>query len=198
MSLKHSICNILFWNVHGQEVRDIGNKFTDIEFLNICNNYDILGLVELHTSTKPSIEGFKLIKDKIRKKIHKGPKIAGGLALFAKKEIAHMVKYVANNCEDSIWVKLCKEATGEARDIFLGTCYISPPKRSYNKKNKQGGKATDKGDGDISQNSLETIFEEAVTFSKRGELILQGDINARIGTELNFLSKDKLCTDTSI
>ena len=65
--------------------------------------------MELHTSAKPSIEAFKLVKDKIRKKIHKGPKI--GIAVFVKKELANMVKYVANNCEDSIWVKLCKEAT---------------------------------------------------------------------------------------
>ena len=57
-----------------------------------------------------------------------------------------MVKYVANNCEDSIWVKLCKEATGEPQDIFLGTCYISPQKRSYNKK-RQGGRQLTKGKG---------------------------------------------------
>ena len=183
-------CNILFWNIHGQKVKSIGNKFTDIEFLNICDKSDILGLAELHTSDKPSIEGFKLIKDKIRKKTHKGPKIAGGLALFVKKEIAHMVKYVANNCEDSIWVKLCKEATGEPQDIFLGTCYISPQKRSYNKK-RQGGEAIDKGEGGVNQSSLEKIFEEAVTFSKKGEVILQGDFNARIGTEPDFLHKDK-------
>ena len=99
-------CNMFFWNIHGQKNKIIGNKFTDIEFLNICKNVDILGIVELHTNEKPSIEGFKLIKDKVRKKIHKGPKLSGGIALFAKAEISHTIKYIANENENSIWVKL--------------------------------------------------------------------------------------------
>ena len=110
-------CNVLFWNIHGQKVKTVGNKFTDIEFLNICNGFDILGISELHTNDKPSIKGFKLIKNKIRKKIHKGPKLSGGVAVFVKKELAHMVKYVNNNNEDSIWVKLPREVTGEQNDI---------------------------------------------------------------------------------
>ena len=64
-------CNVLFWNIHGQKNKTTGNKFTDIEFLNICPNVDILGICELHTNDKPSIKGFKLIKNKIRKKIIK-------------------------------------------------------------------------------------------------------------------------------
>jgi hypothetical protein len=58
--------NVLFWNIHGQNTKLKGNKFTDIEFLNVCKDFDVLGLAELHTNSKPSIKGFKLIKDKIR------------------------------------------------------------------------------------------------------------------------------------
>ena len=86
-----SSCNILYWNIHGQVTKTVGNKFTDIEFLNVCKGFDILGLAELHTNSSPSIKGFKMIKDKIRKKCHKGPKVSGGIAVFARKEIAHMV-----------------------------------------------------------------------------------------------------------
>ena len=69
-----NVCNLLFWNVHGQVTKTIGNKFTDVEFLNVCKGFDILGLAELHTNSKPSIKGFKLIKDKIRKNVIKGQK----------------------------------------------------------------------------------------------------------------------------
>ena len=124
--VRKSTCNILFWNIHGQVTKIVGNKFTDTEFLKVCNDFDILGIVELHTKNTPSIQGYKLIKDKIRDKRHNGPKISGGIAIFAKKEIAHMVKYVPNNHEDSVWVKLPKEFTGETKDIYIGTCYISP------------------------------------------------------------------------
>ena len=82
-----STCNVLFWNVHGQVTKTIGNKFEDDQFLNLCQNFDVLGLAELHTTSKPSIKGFKLIKDKIRNKTHKGPKISGGIAVFARKDI---------------------------------------------------------------------------------------------------------------
>ena len=111
-------CNVLYWNVHGQKTKIIGNKFDDDEFLNICKKFDILGLSELHTNDKPSIKGFKLIKDKIRKKKNMGPKLSGGLAVFAKNELAHKIIYVPNNKEDSIWVKIPKDVVGEPNDIY--------------------------------------------------------------------------------
>ena len=176
-----SSCNILFWNIHGQVTNTVGNKFTDIEFLDVCKGFDILGIAELHTNSSPSIKGFELLKDKIRTKVHKGPKISGGIAVFAKKEIAHLVEYVPNCHEDSIWVKLCKEKTGENKDIYIGTCYISPP-------NKNRKKVSEFNEG---LSSLERFFEEARQFNHKGEIILQGDFNARTGKEDDFISKDK-------
>ena len=109
------VCNLLYWNIHGQVTEIVGNKFTDIEFLKVCKDYDILGISELHTDTTPSIKGFKLIKDKKRQS--KGPKKSGGIAVFAKKEIAHMVKLIPNNHKDSIWVKFPKIITGEVNPL---------------------------------------------------------------------------------
>ena len=180
-----STCDILFWNVHGQVTKTVGNKFEDDQFLNLCQNFDILGLAELHTTSKPSIKGFKLIKDKIRLKTHNGPKISGGIALFAKKEIAHSIKYIPNKNEDSIWVKISKETTGELKDIYLGTCYVSPPARNARGQSKHSFENNDK------HACLEKFFEEAAQFSSKGEVILQGDINARTGTLPDFLTKDK-------
>ena len=179
-----NVCNMLFWNIHGQISKDIGDKFNDAEFLNVCKNYDILGLAELHTLSKPSIKGFKLIKDKIRAKTHKGPKISGGIAVFVKKEVAHIVKYIPNDNEDSIWIKLSKEATGEENDIYVGTCYLSPPAKSTSG-------MTNCTKSHEKHTSLEKFFEEATHYSKKGEVILQGDINARTGAQPDFLNKDK-------
>ena len=178
-----STCNVLFWNVHGQVTKTIGNKFEDDQFLNLCQNFDILGLAELHTTSKPSIKGFKLIKDKIRNKTHKGPKISGGIAVFARKDIAHTIKYVPNTNEDSIWVKIVQKATGETKDVYIGTCYISPPSR--NAQGKHYGESNEK------HTSLERFFEEAEKFRSKGEVILQGDINARTGDLPDFLTHDK-------
>ena len=147
-----STCKVLFWNIHGQTTRTIGNKFDDQQFLNVCKDFDILGLAELHTNSSPSIRGFKLIKDKIRKKLHKGPKISGGIAVFARKEIAHMIKPVPTAHEDSIWVKINKEKTGEARDVYVGTCYVSPPPRNANAKSTLS-------EGNDKHSSIERFFE---------------------------------------
>ena len=81
--------------------------------------------------------GFSLIKQKIRKKVHKGPKIAGDLALFAKIEYAQFVKPVHNRNEDSIWVKLGREDTGGPMDIYIGTLYISPPRHEQSSSERQ-------------------------------------------------------------
>ena len=151
--------------MHGQVTKTVGNKFEDDQFLNLCQNFDILGLAELHTTSKPSIKGFKLIKDKIRLKTHNGPKISGGIALFAKKEIAHSIKYVPNNNEDSIWVKISKETTGELQDVYLGTCYVSPPSRNAQGQSKRSFDNNDK------HACLEKFFEEAAQFSSKGEVM---------------------------
>ena len=95
-----------FWNIHGQKSKIVGDKFLDSDFLRICQQYDLIGLAELYTETVPRISGFKLIKQKIRKKINKWPKISGRIAVFVKDEIHHMVHYVPTVSEDSIWLKL--------------------------------------------------------------------------------------------
>ena len=41
------------------------------------------------------------------------------------------------------------------------------------------------------QKLYKKFFEEAAQFSSKGEVILQGDINARTGTLPDFLTKDK-------
>ena len=31
--------SILFWNIHGQVTKSTGDKFADVEFLNVCKNF---------------------------------------------------------------------------------------------------------------------------------------------------------------
>ena len=66
----------------------------------------MVGLAELHTSEEASLPGFKLVKQKFRKKCHKGPKISGGIAVFVRNDLQDSVEVVPNKNEDSIWVKI--------------------------------------------------------------------------------------------
>ena len=127
---RRLICS--YWNIEGYKSKIVGNKLKDPEFLKLISGSDILGLAELHADKELSIPGFKSVKQKIREKKFKGPKIAGGLGIFVREEIDHLIQVVPNNNDDSIWIKLKKEASNEKEDIYLGTYYVSP----YNKKRK--------------------------------------------------------------
>ena len=94
--------SLCYWNLHGYKSKCIGNKLLDSEFLNSLRGKDILGLGELHAEDILSIPGFINKKQKIRTKNFKGPKIAGGIALFVREEIDHLVQVVENTNEDSI------------------------------------------------------------------------------------------------
>ena len=176
--------NVTFWNIHGHKSKLIGNKLSDNEFVETFRDDHIVGLVELHMDSTPSIQGFKLIKQKIRKKIHKGPKISGGLALFVRSEYAHLVKPIQNENDDSIWVQLRKEDTGDGVDTYIGTLYLSPGR---DEKSRDDGIA-----------SLESFFQEVREFRSKGKVFLQGDFNAHTGNLPDFIVSDKSDEDLGI
>ena len=69
---------ICYWNIHGWSSKIIGNKLADSEFLEKISDCDIVALSEIHSDKNLSLPGFISIKQKIRKKLHGGPKISGG------------------------------------------------------------------------------------------------------------------------
>ena len=114
--------NICFWNIHGQTSKLIGDKFRDPEFFNVLRTSHIVGFAELHTESDAILTGFDIIKQKIRKNSHRGPKIAGGLAVFVRDGYSHMVKLVPNNNKDCIWIKIKKEDIGGTKMFTLLLC----------------------------------------------------------------------------
>ena len=96
------------------------------EFLGKISDCDIVALSEIHSDKELSLPGFISIKQKIRKKLHGGPKIAGGIGIFVKEEFKHLIQLIPNENQDSIWIKIKKELCGEIEDIFLGSFYVSP------------------------------------------------------------------------
>ena len=167
-----------YWNINGHNSNIIGNKLSDGQFLNMISACDILGLAELHANEEVCVPGFKLIKQKIRDKKFKGPKIAGGLAIFVKEQIENLVQVIPNNNENSIWIKLGKSVCGEKEDIYIGTYYVSPP----NTKNSKNSRPVD---------FFSEINDEITFFKRKGIVLVQGDLNARIGNENDFIVHDK-------
>ena len=118
-SEPNSSFKMCYWNIHGWSSNLIGNKLVDSEFLEKVSNCDIVVLAELHCDKELSLPGYVSIKQKIRKKLHKGPKIAGGIGIFVKEECKHLVKVLPNQNQDSIWIRLKKEDCNEPDDIYI-------------------------------------------------------------------------------
>ena len=57
------------------------------------------------------------------------PLHAGGIGIFVKEAYQHLVQVIPNENQDSIWIKIKKDACDEPEDIFLGSFYISPERK---------------------------------------------------------------------
>ena len=131
-----------------------------------------MSLTELHTEeTDLFIPGYKILKQKIRKKTNKGPKIGGGIAVFAKENIFDSSHVVPNTNENSIWIKL-KKTISTVNELYIGSYCISPE----SKKNKL--------------DLLHLLDAESKRFKNKGDIIIQGDLNARTGQENDFIQTD--------
>ena len=174
-SEKSKSLKVCYWNIHGWSSKIIGNKLEDSDFLEKIANCDIVALSELHSDKELSLPGFIRIKQKIRKKLHKGPKIAGGLCIFVKEDCEHLVQLLPSENQDSIWVRIKKEKCNEPEDIYIGSFYVSP-------EGKKGASSSD---------FFTSMNKELNRFKSKGVILVQGDLNARTGSEIDFVNYDK-------
>ena len=165
------------WNIHGYKSREIGNKFCDEEFLNIFKNNDFIGLTETHLHDeildKMNIPGFHCMKVKNRRKNLKSNTAAKGIAVFVNDNIKELFSVVEIDNEDVIWVKISKELSGEEKDLYIGTCYFKPSK------------------GGESAREIDKLTENITFFKNKGNVIINGDFNAKTGNLEDTISPDK-------
>ena len=135
LNCQNSKLKICYWKIHGCKSVIVPNKLVDREFLEKLKNSDIVAISETHTQNKDlSIPGYTLVKEKIRVKKHKGPKISGGLALFVKDYLYRSVHVVPNTNENTIWIKLKPKDTKISEDVYIGSFYVSPDNTLKNKR----------------------------------------------------------------
>ena len=170
------------WNIEGHISAIVGNKLVDNEFLKVISRSDIIGLTELHADAEVFLPGYKCVKFKKREKGPKGHKVGGGIGVFVKREIAHLVQAIPNSNNDSIWIKLPKDNFKESEDIFISTYYISPCRQGNSRK----------------LDTLSTLNEEIMQFNRNGIALVQGDFNARTGLEQDYIEHDKFDIELGI
>lgn len=165
------------WNIQGYNSRQIGSKFQDKEFLSRFKNTDFIGLTETHVHEEVldemNIPGFSRLQFKNEAKNKKSNTAQKGIAVFVKEDVKHLFHLVPSDNEDIIWVKMKKEDTGGNKDVYIGTCYLNPSK----------GKDSDR--------KITKLTEDVITFQKKGDIMITGDLNAKTGNLDDFIAPDK-------
>jgi hypothetical protein len=152
---------ICAWNIRGCS--------TDNElFLTKITNYDIVTLNETHCNTEDHIvvKGYTCLQAN-RPRAKKATKDSGGVAVLIRESINAGVKLVHSPCPEYMWVKLDKKFFHLDKDIYMCCAYIPPRNSSYSLK--------------LYKDILEQIESDVQNFSKINNIILLGDLNARVG-----------------
>ena len=180
MSVHYNYLNIGVWNIHGIFCNINKSKLCkldDPEFIRNISSFDILCLQETLSypkCTNPlSIEGFRVIP--LYRKISGNNRHFGGSMLCIKNHVRNGVKIVEKFCGDIVWVKLDKTFFSLEKDLFVCFAYVPPSDSPYVK--------------NLDVDILEKIEEGLLGYSKRGNVLLAGDINAKTGTERDFIEE---------
>lgn len=171
--------NFTYWNIEGFKSKILGNKFTDPDFLSEIHNADVIGISETHLHTEVidelNIPGFVPINFKNRPKNTKSNISSGGVAILVKEYLKTLIQPIYTENQDIVWIKLSKQCWNISNDIYLGTIYFSPLKGEISKCEK-----------------ISTLTDEIISFNRKGgDIILQGDFNARTSNKGDCVKSDK-------
>ena len=81
------------------------------------------------------------------------------------QKLAKRVTYTPSENKNIIWCKLYKTYFNFQKDIYLGTVYLTPPNYETNS----------------SEDLIGEFEEEMFFFSKKGDIIVEGDYKAQTG-----------------
>ena len=181
----NDVLKYAFWNINGYKSKVIGNKFVSRDFLKVIDGCDVIRLAEPHIHSQVLddlvIPGFIRIHYKNRKPRSNGKCGSRGIALFSKENILKFLLPIQNDNEDVIWVKVKRELLGQEKDVYLGTAYISPT-----------------GNKETIAKKFEKIGEEIGLFQTKGNIILQGDLNAHTNNKDDIIITDEFDRDFGI
>ena len=107
----------------------MGNKFSEHDFLAQIATSDIIGISETHiydeVLNELDIANFTRMGYKNRSKMKKVNKTSGGIAIFAKHEIANIAEICESKNNDLVWIKIKKQFCNYPKDIYIGSVYLS-------------------------------------------------------------------------
>jgi exonuclease III len=165
--------NICTWNVGGL-IKDGKNKLNDHSFLTQINRYDIVLLSETHIGYDSAVESDKFYYYPFCRQKSNNNRYFGGLTILIDNGIKQGVAILQDGNSEYQWVKLQKFFFNLKKDIFLCFAYIASQSSPFLLKENI--------------NIIESIEHDIVNkYSSKGDIILCGDLNARLGKENYYI-----------
>ncbi|XP_077862562.1 uncharacterized protein LOC144344539, partial [Saccoglossus kowalevskii] len=123
---------------------------------------------------------------KIRTKNKKAWRSSGGISIFIRNSIREGIQIIPTRNSYTIWCKLRKKFFHLEKDVYIGTTYIPPKNSSYYNQNNN--------------DPYEELHNEIQEFKMKGNIIIQGDFNARTKELEDIIidDEDKLQTNLPI
>ena len=164
------------WNIHGLISKE-QNKLEEESFLSYISDKDIVFLTETKClkSQELNVPGYYCFQLN-RTSIKTAKTESGGIALLCKSHYRQGISILPIISEDFFWIKLNKQFFNISEDLYICAVYDPPPGSSYSQRQIR--------------DPLETIEENVIEYSKKGNIMLLGDFNARTGNLPDYVMGD--------
>lgn len=167
---------ITCYNIQGMFSSAFGEKMTNPDFVNTVYSSDIIILLEtwsrLDSKTLTPLNYRELRIPSIKMRNVKNGRDSGGIIVWFKDHLWHYIQPVKKG-KTHIWIKLKRELLCLDEDLYLCATYIPPYESPY-----------------YNDDIFSTLQSEIIYFQSLGSVLLMGDLNARTGKEVDYISSD--------
>lgn len=164
------------WNVQGLYSRNV-DKTRDANFLDELRGYDIIGLVETHTVEHTQLQVGDYYTCWFHRPQHvKATHGSGGVGVLLRNSIRPGIKIKPSPNRDYVWLELDKDFFHLKENLSVCVAYIPPPDSTYIKR--------------LHEDILDKIESDVYNYKKQGDIILMGDLNARVACSPDYIDSD--------
>lgn len=170
----HKRVSFCSWNINGLHSKVLGDKSKTIDFLNVINKHDFIVLTETWTDSFPQVEGFCSLSVRANKNLTKksSGRNSGGVSFLYKEKYQNFVELIKSS-SNYMWCRVSGRTLGKHKDLYICGIYIPPDNSNYFK-----------------AEIFDKLEDEIEDFSKKGYIMILGDLNARTGKSNDTISKD--------
>ena len=154
------VLKFLCWNING-----LNQKLDDPMFNDLLDKFDFTFLVETWLNKTISVDDhYCYSKNRIKSKIN--GRHSGGITLITKQHLRDGIKILENDSNIFLCVKLDKLFFSLMEDLYVFVIYLPPDNSSFYNYTQN-------------ENPFEKISSTILQYSKKGQIFLMGDFNAR-------------------